>query len=165
MSHILKSICIFTLLFSGITFSAVPTNITFTILMSDQDKKAVVTELVEKAIQKSNLITVSPKMAFSKIYIMASQDINDDVNSDGWTFAVAHINNSSAVNLVETMASEGVLQKDSLIRLVGELIEEQGFLKHLNIAHSSSFKHQHIEKIINAFVSDFALRAKSYNGS
>jgi hypothetical protein len=165
MSYIYKSVCIFALLFSGITFSAEPTNITFSILMSDQYKKFIITELVDKAIQESSLITVNPKRAFSKIYIMASQDINDDVNSDGWTFAVAHINNSSAVNLVEKMESEGVLQKDSLIRLVGGLIEEQGFLKYLNIAHSSSFKHQDIEKIINAFVSDFALRAQSYNGS
>ena len=96
---------------------------------------------------------------------MASQDVNDDVNSNGWTFAVVHINNSSAVNLTEELASEGVLEKDSLLRLVGALIQEKGFLKHLNIAHSSSFEHKHIEKIVNSFVNDFEIRAKSYNGN
>jgi hypothetical protein len=123
--------------------SAEYTNITFNIIMADLEKKAVVTKLVQKAIQKSDLITVNPKRAFSHLYIIGSQDISDNVNPNGWTFAVAHINNSSAIQLIEKMESEGVLQKGNLLKLVGGLVQEQGFLKHLNIAHSSSFKHEY----------------------
>ena len=146
-------------------FSEEPENITFTIVMTDQFKKAVVTELVEKVIKKNDLITVNPKQAFSHIYIMASQDITDGVNTSGWTFAVAHISNSIPVKLLNQMEVKGLLSDEPILMLVAQMIQEQGFLKHLNIAHSSNFDPKSIEQIINSFINDFALRARGYNGS
>lgn len=165
MSHLFKLVLFLTFFFPLSVFCKEPLNITYQVIMSDEVRKKEVINHLEKAIQENPLIRVKKQQAFSKIYIMANQDVNDNVNPSGWTFAVVHVHSSTPIRLALAMHEKGMTNDETITSYIASMVQEQGFLKYFNIAHSGDFKSKSVERIINSFVDDFSERVGAYGRS
>lgn len=135
----------------------------FTVSSSDQTVKAKLEAEVVRAIGEYNVISLAKKkFPVAEIYVYANQDVENRINPNGWTFAAAHITNLRSLKLVEEVFKDGSSEPEEIKRLAAGLMQEHGFLKHLNVAHAESLGEREIRIVIGRFISDFSERVKGY---
>ncbi len=155
-------ILLFVLLLPRISF-AESYPVEFLVICEDKEAKELIEKQVTATLSKYNQFDLNKdEFPVAVFYIMANQDIDSAVNTNGWTFAIAHITNQKVISLVNEFGVHEGLEFENMYRLLAGLIEERGFLKHLNIAHTDSLTKTSLKEIIDQFILDFAERIATY---
>ena len=77
------------------------------------------------------------KLALKQLVIYINKDENDDINPNGWSLSIAHIDAYHVPIIVELIKNEAGDNK-KIIELLAPMTIEHGFLKHLSSVHLSS---------------------------
>ena len=79
---------------------------------------------------------VLSKSALKQLVIYINKDENDDINPNGWSLSIAHIDAYHLPIIFEIIENEAGDNK-RIIELLAPLTIEHGFLKHLSSVHLS----------------------------
>ncbi len=135
----------------------------FLVVCEDKEAKELIEKQVDATLSKYKRFDLDKdEFPVAVFYIMANQDIDSAVNTNGWTFAIAHITNQKVISLVNEFGVHEGSEFENMYRLLAGLIEEKGFLKHLSIAHTDSLTSIHLQTILDQFILDFAERIATY---
>ena len=77
------------------------------------------------------------KSALKQLVIYINKDKNDDINPNGWSLSIAHIDAYHVPIIAELIKNEAGDNK-KIIELLAPMTIEHGFLKHLSSVHLSS---------------------------
>jgi hypothetical protein len=108
------------------------------------------------------MFIVKNEYPVAEIYIFVNQDVEDNINPNGWSFAVAHITNLRSLKLVEEVFKDGSSELEPIKGLAAGMMQEHGFLKHLNVAHASSVEENQIREVIGRLIAEFSKRVEGY---
>ena len=100
------------------------------------------------------------KSALKQLVIYINKDENDDINPNGWSLSIAHIDAYHVPIIVELIKNEAGDNK-KIIELLAPLLTEHGFLKHLSSVHLSRGDIKQISIASKSIVTIFI--AKNYN--
>lgn len=96
------------------------------------------------------------KSATKQLVIYINRDSEDDINPNGISLSIAHIDGYHVPVILEVLKNQERKNKE-LIRLLAPLIKEYGFLKHLSSVHLSKEDDNQIsiasQGIVNIFIS------------
>lgn len=94
--------------------------------------------------------------ATKQLVIYINRDSEDDINPNGITLSIAHIDGFHVPVILEVLKNQEEKNK-KLVKLLAPLIKEYGFLKHLSSAHLSKEDDNQIsiasKGIVNIFIS------------
>jgi hypothetical protein len=148
------SIIFVSLLLSGNAFSE--TN-SFGLLISSDVSQNITDTLkfeILKEFEKKGFL--QNKSATKQLVIYVNQDSNDDINPNGISLSIAHIDSYHVSVILEVLKNQEKKNKE-LLKLLTPLIQEYGFLKHLSSAHLSRGDDRQIviasRSIVNIFIS------------
>ena len=149
-----KLICILVLglLWSG---NAFPETNKFGLLISTNVNQNITSKLksgILKEFEKKGFLF--SKSATKQLVIYVNRDSEDDINSDGISISIAHIDGYHVPIILEALKNPEKKNKE-LVKLLAPLIKEYGFLKHLSSVHLSKGDDNQISIAVKSIVSIF----------
>jgi hypothetical protein len=143
-----------TVLFTGNAFAE--TN-SFGLLISSDVSKNISDKFkseILKEFEKKNFLF--SKSATKQLVIYINRDSNDDINPNGISLSIAHIDGYHVPVILDVLKQHKENDKE-LTRLLAPLIQEYGFLKHLSSVHLSTGDESQIivasKSIVEIFIS------------
>ena len=115
---------------------------------------------IEESFKKEILVQLTSndialrKAATKKLYILINRDINDDINPQGWSIALAHVNGFHIPAIVELLDKK-YQPTEKMLELLAPLILQHGFLNHLSSIHMSRGDEQQIQNAAKSIVETF----------
>jgi len=102
---------------------------------------------------------ISDKYPVGKLYLYVQRDVNDRKNPNGISVAIAHVSNLQTAAL-----ALGLIQKKEPVSdQLSAMLREEGFLKHLSVAHIDEASDEEIRILLDSVVKTF-LGKYSANG-
>jgi hypothetical protein len=99
---------------------------------------------------------VSSKSASKQLVIYVNRDFNDDINPNGISLSIAHIDAYHVPIILKVLENKEIKDKKSAELLV-TLIKEHGFLKHLSSIHLSKGNDNQVsiasKSVVKTFIS------------
>lgn len=156
-----------TCLLSGLAFSsaakaetAEALHVDYFVICEDPAVIARITQRIESHLKKSPELVRDEKTPKRKLYLYAQKDENDRKNPNGWSFAIAHVSNvgNRVLNnrLEECQDPHCVEAK----KVSSVLAKEEGFLKHLNVAHIDELTDSTLDQLVSTVFETFAKKSK-----
>ena len=102
---------------------------------------------------------ISNNYPSGKLYLYLQRDVNDRKNTQGVSVAIAHVSNLQTASL----ALEVIQKKESVSAPLAAMLREEGFLKHLSVAHIDNATDEEITLLLDSVVKTF-LSKYSVNG-
>jgi len=103
---------------------------------------------------------ITERLPKAKFLIYVSQDVNDSVNPNGYSIAVAHLTNYAtyfvASKLIESKSAEAEAVRQALM----DMLREEGFMTHINVAHIDKMNEKNIVLVANALVDKFVEKTR-----
>ena len=135
--------------------NAEPKNIGL-LIFSDTSQK-IANKLKSEILKEfDNLGFLSTKSASKQLVIYVNRDFNDDINPNGISLSIAHIDAYHVPIVLKVLENEEVKNKE-LLGLLAPLIKEHGFLKHLSSVHLSKGNDDQViiasKSIVKTFIS------------
>ena len=98
----------------------------------------------------------SSKSASKQLVIYVNRDFNDDINPNGISLSIAHIDAYHVPIILKVLENKEIKDKKSAELLV-TLIKEHGFLKHLSSIHLSKGNDNQVsiasKSVVKTFIS------------
>ena len=145
-------------LLSTVSFGAENKRIDFSVVCSDPAAARTITGAIETEIKKYDGFRVSSEHPSAKLFVYAQQDVNDRKNTNGWSFAVAHVSNLPSQVLALQLLDSTATEVEEVKPLLLSMLKEEGFLNHLNVAHIDELSTQTLQSVIETVVGDFMTR-------
>ena len=121
----------------------------FTAAMTEQFKKHIDYEL-------------SSKLPRAMLYVYVNQDVNDAQNPNGWSIAIAHINNQTIQYVVGSLLSRDDEAIKRLQPLLIGMVNDPGQLTHLNVAHIDRMSDENVRILVESVVASFFEKISKY---
>ena len=138
-------------------YAADPVNIAYLVVCEDSQASQLISSAIETRLKKASL-EISNKLPKAKLIVYAQKDINDRVNPEGWSFAVAHVSNYAtyfvAAQLLDSETPEVKAAEPALV----DMLKHDGFLNYINVAHVDKLNAQTIAQVSDGVVEEFAKR-------
>ena len=115
---------------------------------------------IEESFKKEILIQLTSndialrEAATKKLYILINRDVNDDINPQGWSIALAHVDGLHVPVIVELLDTKHQ-PTERMLALLAPLIVQHGFLNYLNSIHMSRGDEQQIQHAAKSIVETF----------
>ncbi|MGV7206984.1 hypothetical protein ACLB1G_03910 [Oxalobacteraceae bacterium A2-2] len=94
---------------------------------------------------------ISDKYPAAKLYLYLQRDVNDRKNPDGVSIAIAHVSNIQTAAL-----ALGLIQKKEAVPdQLSAMLREEGFLKHLSVAHMDEASDEEISSLLDSVLKTF----------
>ncbi|MYM42188.1 hypothetical protein [Duganella qianjiadongensis] len=94
---------------------------------------------------------ISEKFPAGKLYLYLQRDVNDKKNPNGISVAIAHVSNVQTASL-----ALGLIQKKEPVPAqLSAMLREEGFLKHLSVAHIDEASDEEIETLLDSVLNTF----------
>jgi hypothetical protein len=132
--------------------------IDFSVVCSDPAAARSITGAIETEIKKYDGFEVSSEHPSARLFVYAQQDVNDRMNTNGWSFAVAHVSNLPSQVLALRLLDSTATEVEEVKPLLLSMLKEEGFLTHLNVAHVDELSTQALQVVMETIVGDFVTR-------
>jgi len=138
--------------------------ISVTVSCDDGEAAQRLAAAFKKAFDKAPDYQLVDSLPQAKLVIYANRDVNSRKNPQGWSVAIARVSNVqtyyAASKLADTQQADALAVK----QIVTGMVNEEGFLKNLNVAHLDDLSDGAIETlaevVTSAFLKDLAGGAK-----
>ena len=150
------------LLTAAPSLAAEKVRVSVQIACNDREAAGRLAAAFTKAFNKAPDYELVDSLPQSKLMIYANRDTNSLKNAEGWSIAIARVSNAQAYyaasKLADTQQSDALAVK----QVITGMLNEDGFLKHLYVAHLDDLSDAAIETLADAvtaaFVKDLAKR-------
>lgn len=153
MSKFLTLLCL--LLMAAPTLAADKVRVSVQIACNDRDAAGKLAAAFTKAFGKAPDFELVDSLPQAKLVIYANRDSNSAKNTNGWSVAIARVSNAqtyyAAQKLTDTQQSDALAVK----QVITGMLNEEGFLKNLNVAHLDDLSDAAVELLANAVTSAF----------
>ena len=122
----------------------------FTVICDDPALAQVLRSGIEARLGAAN-VDITDKLPTAKLYVYANRDSGDRKNPDGVSIAIAHVSNVPAALL----ALSYVKRQDGMPEEMRAMLGEEGFLRHLNVAHMDTPSEAQVNEVLDKLVSVF----------
>jgi hypothetical protein len=137
--------------------AAEPTKVAYQVICDDASVAENLSLAIEKRLEEANL-KISSEYPKAKLFVYAQQDINDRVNADGWSFAIAHATNYStyyvAAKLLKNKSKTITLIEPTLMAM----LQEEGFMRYMNVTHIDKLDETNVAIVMDSVVAEFVKR-------
>jgi hypothetical protein len=122
----------------------------FTVICDDPALAQVLRSGIEARLGAAN-VDITDKLPTAKLYVYANRDSGDRKNPEGVSIAIAHVSNvPSAV-----LALSYIKRQEGMPEEVRAMLGEEGFLRHLNVAHMDTPNAAQVNEVLDKLVSAF----------
>jgi len=126
------------------------------LIFSDTSKK-IADKLKSKILNEFDKYGfTSSKTASKQLVIYVNRDFNDDINPNGISLSIAHIDAYHVPIILKVLENKEIKDKESA-KLLASLVKEHGFLKHLSSIHLSKGNDNQVsiasKSIVKTFIS------------
>jgi len=132
-----------------------PTPIDYRVVGSNPEIVQKFNADIVKLIGKNSGYEIRRMAPDSKLFVYVNQDVNDGINNQGVSIAVAHVSNLEAFyiasKIIPSKQSDSISVKNALVNL----INEEGELHYLNVAHIDKPTDSEIGEVCKSIVSTF----------
>lgn len=132
----------------------------FTVICDDPLVQAKLAALIDGELKKDPEMIRDEKVPQRKLFLYAQKDINDRKNPNGWSFSIAHVSNVVNRILASRLDECQDVHCVDARRLTTMTAKEEGFLKHLNVAHVDELTDATMQQLVSAVFSSFAQKVK-----
>ena len=143
------------LLTAAPSFAADKTRIAVSIICSDHDAAGRLAAAFTRAFTKAPDYELVDSLPQSKLVLYANRDANNRKNPDGWSIAIARVSNVqsyfAASKLADTQQTDALAVKP----VINGMVNEDGFLKSLNVAHLDDLSDANVEALAQAVTASF----------
>ncbi len=113
--------------------AAVP-KIAYQVICDDPTANELISGSVRSRMTAAGL-EFADRLPFKKLVVYAQRDVNDTINANGWTFAIAHVSNQATYFVASRLLPTHGPEIDEAKPVLIDMIKEDGFLTYLNTAH------------------------------
>jgi len=143
------------LLTAAPSFAAEKIRVSVQIACNDRDAAGRLAAAFTRAFNKAPDYELVESLPQAKLVIYANRDINSRTNPAGWSIAIARVSNAQAYyaasKLTDTQQSDALAVK----QVITGMLNEEGFLKNLNVAHLDELSDAAVETLADAVTSAF----------
>lgn len=111
---------------------------------------------VRRRLESAN-IEISDKFPRGKLFLYLSRDVNDRKNKDGVSIAISHVSNGQTALL----ALDYINKKQEIPDKLSGMLREEGFLKHLSVAHLDEASEEELNVFLDSIVATFRKKYQS----
>lgn len=148
-----------TLMAPPVLRAAEPVKVAYQVICEDRAVAEKLSLAVAARLKKANL-DVTDRFPSAKLFIYAQQDVNDRVNTDGWSFAIVHASNLASYFLASKLMSSEAPAVNDVKPVLLNMVREDGLLTYMNVAHADRLTPENIDRILESVVTSFAQRVK-----
>ena len=105
-------------------------------------------------------LNMTDRLPKAKLLIYINQDINDSINPDGYSIAVAHLTNYATYFLASKLIEGKSAEAEAVRPAIMSMLREEGFMTHINVAHIDKMNEKNIALVANALVDEFAAKTR-----
>jgi hypothetical protein len=134
-----------------------PVKVAYKIVCSDPVASQLISDAVRTRIDAAKLQTTD-KLPFKKLFIYAQRDAGDRVNTNGWSFAIAHASNQVTYFVASKLLPANGSEVDSVKTALIGMLQEEGFLTYMNVAHVDRLDATTLSALADDFVAEFLTR-------
>lgn len=127
-----------------------PPHFAFTVICDDPVLAKTLRTGIEQRLAKAHA-DIRDKFPSAKLFVYANRDANDRKNPDGVSIAVAHVTNMPTT----VLALSYVQKKEAMPDVLRSMLAEEGFLKHLNVAHMDAPTETQVNTLLDNVVATF----------
>lgn len=153
MRKFLTVLCL--LLTAAPSIAADKIRVSVQIACSDRDAAGKLAAAFTKAFGKVSDYELVDSLPQAKLVIYANRDSNSAKNPNGWSVAIARVSNTqtyyAASKLADTQQSDALAVK----QVIAGMMQEEGFLKNLNVAHLDELSDATVEVLAEAVTAAF----------
>jgi hypothetical protein len=150
------------LLMAAPSLAAEKVRVSVQIVCNERDAADRLAAAFTKAFNKAPDYELVDSLPQAKLVIYANRDTNSRTNPQGWSVAIARVSNAqtyyAASKLADTQQSDALAVK----QVIAGMLNEEGFLKNLNVAHLDELSDATVEiladAVTSAFLKDLAKR-------
>jgi hypothetical protein len=122
----------------------------FTVICDDPAHAQVQRSGIEARLTAAN-VDISDKFPVAKLLVYANRDSGDRKNPDGVSIAIAHVSNTATA----VLGLSYVKRQEDMPEVLRSMLGEEGFLKHLNVAHMDTPSDAQVKEVLDKLVSTF----------
>jgi len=165
MKHLIVFLLSVMLLHPTFTVASELIKISYQVLCDDASAMKQISSAIEERLKRSNFeITEKAKLPVAKLFVYAQQDLNDRVNRNGWSFAIAHVSNYLSYHVAGELLDSTCPEVSALKPVLISMLNEEGFIKHMNIVHVDELTEETIATITDSIVGAFSMRVTNVSG-
>lgn len=157
MRKLIASIFFVLVFHTSLSFAAESTKVAYLVVCDDAAVTKNLSEAIEGRLKKANL-EVTEKLPHGKLIVYAQQDINDRVNSNGWSFAITHVTNYPTYFIAAKLLQSESTEAKSVEPAIVNMLQRDGFLTYINVAHADKLDESSIAVVLDYVVGEFAKR-------
>lgn len=123
----------------------------FAVVCTDASLQGKVSKGITDRLTKAN-VEISSNFPQGKLILFLARDVNDRRNPSGVSVAVAHVSNVPTAALALDLIRD---KKEQLPARLSAMLQEEGFLEHLNVAHLDEASDEQIATLLDSLVTTF----------
>lgn len=153
---------IFSLLVFGLSISALaePVTVSYSIICADEKVSAQLSNEIESRLSKAEGISISQRLSSYKLFVFAQQDVGDRINNKGWSFAIAHVDNTKSYYVASKLLDSNTPNIQELQEVLISMVQEEGFMKYLNVAHIDKLDDTNLLLLVDKITANFLDRVQ-----
>jgi hypothetical protein len=130
--------------------AAEPQRLSFAVICDDPQLAAKIEDGIRSRFADAKKET-SNAFPAGKLFLYLQRDLNDRKNPEGVSVAIAHVSNVQTA----AYALGSIQRKEPVSDQLGAMLREEGFLKHLSVAHLDEPSDEEIRMLLDSVVNTF----------
>ncbi|HEY8094491.1 MAG TPA: hypothetical protein VIE65_00155 [Methylobacter sp.] len=159
MRHLVIAIVIALFCYVPSSLADGPIRVAYLVICDDASVSKQISTAIETRLEKANF-EISDKLPKAKLVIYAQKDINDRINTNGWSFAVAHVTNKPTYFVAAKLLNSDSAEAKAVEPALMDILRSDGILTYLNVSHIDKLDDGTLAILTDNFVGEFAKRAK-----
>lgn len=147
------------ILFSLTSFAAWAGDISLQVICNDPSASKRIQVALEDKIKSAGL-QMTNQFPSAKLFVYAQQNTESRINSNGWSFAVAHVSNRKTYYLASKLINSEVKEIKEVKPALVDMVKDEGFMTYLNVIQTDDLSDKYLLVVSDSIVSEFAKRVK-----
>lgn len=140
--------------------------VAYSVTCDDSNAQEKLEQAIAARLKAANLSIVEDPatgLPVAQLLVYAKKDGDNKINKNGWSLAVAYVSNQKSYFVVgKVLSDKNIKLKEEIKSLFIHMLDEQGFLKTMNVVHMDELNDQYIADFANMIVDKFIQRLESY---
>jgi hypothetical protein len=141
-----------------------PTPVAYLVVCDEPQVRDKLSRRIGELLRAEPGYVVRDHVPGSQLIVYANRDVNDRVNPNGYSIAIAHVSNMEAFFLAKRLFVDKPTDDERAKEVVAGMIREQGMLSHLNVAHMDEATDREIDLVSRTIVAGFLERTPANAG-
>lgn len=158
---ILKNFLLFSFLIMSLhnVYATEMSRLAFTVVCDDTVLAEKIRTGVRTRLGKAQ-VEVVEQLPQAKLFLYVMRDVNDRVNKNGISIAIAYVSNAQTAQF----ALDKINKKEDMSEILLVMLREEGYLKHLSVAHLDADSEVELGIFMDTVVDNF-VHKYSNNGN